>query len=322
MSKALGAKQNVSLSTCAQHPASTLQACGPAPDISGISSWLNTPNKSAISLSSLKGKVVLVDFWAYSCINCQRAIPHVESWYSTYRSAGFEVIGIHTPEYAFEHLASNVAAGAERLGITYPVALDNDYFTWNNFSNESWPADYLIDSTGTIRHVSIGEGDYGQTESFIRQLLTAANPNVDLPPSTKVADTTPTSRQTAEIYLGAERAQNYGGAESIGLGTHTVSFPTSLPADEFALSGTTTVGNDGLTAVRDFTIRLNFQAHDVYLDVGGEGTVTATVDGRTRTFAVSGAPNIYPVVVQNESERHTLDVTLTPGLTAYSFTFG
>ena len=113
-----------------------------------------------LDLASLKGKVVLVDFWAYSCINCQRAIPHVKAWYSDLQGGRLEVIGVHTPEYAFEHVAANVAAGAKRLGITYPVALDNDYTTWNNFGNDSWPAEYLIDATGTVRYVAIGEGDY------------------------------------------------------------------------------------------------------------------------------------------------------------------
>ena len=295
----------------------------PGPQITGIAQWFNTPADAPLSLTSLKGKVVLVDFWAYSCINCQRAISHVNAWYSDYKSAGFEVIGIHTPEYAFEHVASNVKAGAKRLGILYPVALDNDYTTWNAYSNESWPADYLIDSTGAIRHVSVGEGDYSQTESLIRQLLTAANPSAVLPKATKVADETPsTPDQTPETYLGAQRAQSYAGTTSIGLGTHTVSFPPSVPDDEFALSGTLTVGNDGLTAVKDTHIELNFLANQVYLDVGGTGTITATVNGQTKTYAVSGAPNIYTVVDQKAFSRATLDIGLSPGLTAYSFTFG
>ncbi len=322
VNKALGKKQSALLANCAQNPSDKLADCGAAPEIAGISKWLNTRNGAALTLSALKGKVVLIDFWAYSCINCQRAIPHVEAWYSTYKSAGFEVIGVHTPEYAFEHVTGNVAAGAKRIGITYPVALDNDYTTWNAFSNESWPADYLIDSTGTIRHVSIGEGDYTGTEKLIRQLLAAAKPGAALPASTHVADTTPTSAQTAETYLGATRANSYAGTTSLGLGKNVISFPATVPDDEFALSGTWTIGADGLTAVKDARIRLNFLAKDVYLDIGGTGTITATVNGSTKNFTVSGAPDIYPVVSQPSAARHTLDVAVAPGLTAYSFTFG
>ena len=140
------------------------------------------------------------------------------------------MIGVQTPEYAFEHVASNVAAGARRLHITYPVALDDHYTTWNNYGNDSWPADYLIDSTGTVRYVSIGEGNYPQTESLIRQLLTAAHPGVHLPPPTQVADTTPTSPdQTPETYLGAARADSYGGRSSVGAAGRPWPFPRPCP---------------------------------------------------------------------------------------------
>lgn len=323
VNKALGKKSSALLASCAQNPSDTLANCGIAPEISGITKWLNTPAGAPVKLSALKGKVVLVDFWAYSCINCQRAIPHVEAWYSDYKSAGFEVIGVHTPEYAFEHVASNVAAGAKRIGITYPVALDNNYTTWNAFSNESWPADYLIDSTGVIRHVSIGEGDLSGTEKLIRQLLTATKPGAALPRSTDVKDNTPQiPGQTPETYLGASRANSYGGTQSLGLGKNVVTFPASLPSDEFALAGTWTIGAEDLTAGPDAQIRLNFLAKNVYLDIGGTGTITATSNGTTKTFKVSGAPDIYTVVSQGSAVRHTVTIRVSPGLTAYSFTFG
>jgi len=317
----LGPKQKAALAACAKDPQPTLQECGKAPVISGIQQWFNTPADSPISLSALRGKVVLVDFWAYSCINCQRAITHVTAWYSDYKADGFEVIGVHTPEYAFEHVATNVASGIKRLGITYPVALDNNYTTWNNFGNDSWPADYLIDSTGQVRHVVIGEGDYPGTESLIRQLITAANPAVKLPPATQVADTTPASPDlTPETYLGSARASSYAGAG--GSGTHTFRYPSSVPADEWALSGTWSVGSEALTARKNAAVKLNFVAADVYLDVGGTGTITVTVDGKTTTYKVSGAPDIYTLVDQKAQESATLQVTLSAGLNAYSFTFG
>jgi len=321
--KVLAPKQSVSLGTCAQEPAVTLQDCGHAPAIAGISGWFNTPGNAPLTLAGLKGKVVLIHFWAYSCINCQRAITHVDAWYANYQKAGLEVIGVHTPEYAFEHVASNVMAGAKRLGIKYPVAVDNNYGTWNSFGNDSWPAEYLIDSTGEVRHVGIGEGEYTVTESLIRQLLAAANPVVALPTATQVADTTPTSRdQTPETYLGAQRENSYASNSQYEPGTQTFSYPASIPDDEFALSGTWAVSDESLTATNNACIRLNFLANNVYLDVGGTGTITATLAGKTTTYNVSGAPDIYTLVNTKAANRGTLDVTLSPGLTAYSFTFG
>jgi cytochrome c biogenesis protein CcdA/thiol-disulfide isomerase/thioredoxin len=313
------------LDACAQNPdVSGLSDCGPAPQITGISQWFNTPGGSTLSMDSLHGKVVLVDFWAYSCINCQRAIAHVEAWYSAYNADGFVVIGVHTPEYSFEHDAGNVAAGAKRLNITYPVALDNNYGTWNNYDNQSWPADYLIDAGGTVRHVGIGEGEYQLTEQLIRQLLGAADPTAKLPPPTQVADATPTdANQSPEMYLGAERADYYYANDNpLHPGTSMFTAPADLPDDAFALSGTWTVSDESITAGAGAAITLNFTAADVYLDVGGTGTVSASVNGTTTSYAVSGAPNIYTVFHSDTQARAMLRLTLSPGLNAYSFTFG
>ncbi|MBR7832949.1 sulfite exporter TauE/SafE family protein [Actinospica durhamensis] len=321
----LDSGQSESLQACAQEPSTTLQNCGKEPAIGGIQQWFDTPGDAAPTAASLKGKVVLVDFWAYSCINCQRAITHVEAWYKNYAADGLVVIGVHTPEYAFEHVASNVEAGASRLHITYPVALDNDYTTWNAFGNDSWPAEYLVDSTGVIRHVSIGEGDYADTESMIRQLLTAAHPSVQLPAATDVPDTTPENAgQTPETYLGSERADTYAGSSNGGYasGTDTFTYPVSLPTSEFGLTGTWTVADQSITSGANAGIELNFDADDVYLDVGGTGTVTATVDGKTSVYQVSGAPDIYTVVSAASPRSGTVTLSLSPGLSAYSFTFG
>jgi len=322
VTKALAPSQSVPLADCAQIPQETLQDCGKAPAIAGIQQWFNTPDNAPLTLTGLAGKVVLVDFWAYSCINCQRAITHVDAWYDDYKSDGFVVIGVHTPEYAFEHVPGNVEAGAKRLHITYPVALDNDYATWNNFGNDSWPAEYLIDATGEVRHVAIGEGDYTTSESLIRQLLAVANPNVVLPAATGVPNTTPTQPQTAETYLGSEREQTFASNSMLANGTRTFSYPGSVPDDEFALTGTWNIGDESLTAVKDAGIELNFLASDVYLDIGGTGTIQATVDGKTTTYSISGAPDIYTLVDSKAQERSLLQITLSPGLSAYSFTFG
>jgi thiol-disulfide isomerase/thioredoxin len=316
---------SVSLQDCqsaALYGGSGLEQCGAAPAFSGIQQWLNTPGGKPVTIASLKGKVVLVDFWAYSCINCQRELPHVEAWAKNYAADGLEVVGVHTPEYAFEHVPSNVAAGARRLGLTFPVALDNSYDTWNAYDNQSWPAAYLIDATGQIRHVSIGEGDYPGEEQLIRQLLTAAHPGLTVPKATDVPDTTPDDpEQTPETYLGAEREQGYaGGNASYTSGQFTL--PTTLAADSFALSGGWTIAQQSITAGAGAGINLAFHAADVYLDVGGTGTLTVTTGGKTKVIAVSGAPDIYTVATEQPAQDGTVSIRLSPGLQAYSFTFG
>ena len=192
---------HTSLTKCSS-TATTLINCGPAPNFAKVTAWLNTPRGGPLSLAGLRGKVVLVDFWTYSCINCQRSLPHVEAWYSRYAKDGFVVVGVHTPEFAFEHVVSNVRAQAAALGVRYPVAVDDDYGTWDAYNNEYWPADYLIDSRGDVRHIHFGEGDYSGTEQLIRQLLQAAHPHLRLPPPTTVPDTTPAGEMSPETYLG------------------------------------------------------------------------------------------------------------------------
>jgi cytochrome c biogenesis protein CcdA/thiol-disulfide isomerase/thioredoxin len=305
--------------------ADQLQQCGPAPAVTGISQWLNTPGGAPIDLASLRGKVVLIDFWAYSCINCQRAIPHVVDWYDRYRDRGFVVLGVHTPEYAFERVPGNVASGAAALHIGYPVALDNDYATWNSYQNLYWPAEYLIDANGSVRHTKFGEGDYDGTEKLIRQLLTEASGGdpARLPAPAHGEDTTPHSRLTPETYLSAARAANYGGDGQYRAGTSTFSYPPALSADRFALRGRWTLDDQGATAdSADAAIRLNYTAKDVYVVVGGTGTLTATRGGTTTTTAVGGPPTLHRVVADPAAARDQLDLQVSPGLQLFSFTFG
>lgn len=167
--------------TC-RSAAESLANCGPAPDLAGIDTWINTQNGAPVSISGLTGKVVLVDFWTFACINCQHVLPFVTSWYDTYHDAGLEVIGVHTPEFTFEHDPDNVREAVIKESIHYPVGLDNSSASWRNYQNSYWPAAYLIDATGTLRYVKYGEGDYQHTETLIRELLQSANPTVALPP--------------------------------------------------------------------------------------------------------------------------------------------
>jgi cytochrome c biogenesis protein CcdA/thiol-disulfide isomerase/thioredoxin len=308
------------LTTC-QEGASNLRNCGPAPDFAGISKWLNTPDGKPLSLASLKGHVVLLDFWTYSCINCQRALPHVEGWYKAYHAAGFDVVGVHTPEFAFEHVASNVAAAAHSLGVKYPIAIDNGYDTWNAYNNQYWPAEYLIDSTGNIRHIVFGEGDYSSTEKLIRQLLTTAHPTTQLGKDTGVADTTPTEPQTPESYIGYEEAQN--AAQSLAQ-NQTVNYqlPQVVQPDTFALGGLWKDGAQSATAGAGAKLAISYQGKVIYLVLGGQGDVTVTVGGQTRTLKVSGVPRLYTLNQTSKSERNVLTLTATPGIQAYDFTFG
>lgn len=315
-------EQNKELSNCT-NGAPELESCGTAPDITGITGWLNTPNGAAVDLKSLRGKVVLVDFWAYSCINCQRAVPHIVDWYAAYKDAGFEVIGVHTPEYAFERVPANVASGAKDLGITYPVALDPNYSTWSNYRNRYWPAKYLIDANGTVRHIKFGEGDYAQTETLIRQLLSDARPGVTLPSPTEAADTTPPPDLTPETYLGVGKVVNYGGGGTYDEGSAAFTYPGRLPDDTFAYDGAWTLDYQGATAdAPNSGIKLNYHARNVYLVVGGTGTVTVIRDGESKDIPVSGPPTLRRIVGDEEVRRGTVEVQLSQGLQAFSFTYG
>jgi cytochrome c biogenesis protein CcdA/thiol-disulfide isomerase/thioredoxin len=318
----LGSTTNGQLADCTEGTPQ-LQQCGRAPAVGGIAKWLNTPGGAPIDLASLRGKVVLIDFWAYSCINCQRAIPQVVDWYNRYRDDGFVVIGVHTPEYAFERVPDNVASGAAALHIAYPIALDNDYTTWNNYQNLYWPAEYLIDANGTVRHTKFGEGDYDGTEKLIRQLLVAASPDVRLPVPANSVDTTPQTRLTPETYLGVGKTGNYGGDSEYKVGTAMFGYPATLTDDKFALRGPWTLDDQGASADGDdAAVRLNYTAKNVYVVVGGTGTITVTRDGKTTTTSIGGAPTLHQIAADETAHRDQLDMRVSKGLQVFSFTFG
>jgi cytochrome c biogenesis protein CcdA/thiol-disulfide isomerase/thioredoxin len=314
--------QNKDLDKCTEG-ATELESCGIAPDITGITAWLNTPNGQAIDLKSLRGKVVLIDFWAYSCINCQRSIPHVRDWYETYKDDGFEVIGVHAPEYAFEKVTTNVKAGASDLKITYPIAQDNNLSTWTNYRNRYWPAHYLIDADGTVRHIKFGEGDYDVTEKLIRELLKDTQQDRALPPPTEMTDQTPQTSTTPETYLSVGKQVNYGGGGRLDSGVAQFSYPATLPADSFALQGQFDVDYQGVKAVDpNAEIALNYHAKQVFIVVGGEGNLRVNDNGQTRTIPISGPPTLYKIHDGPDNDPGTLKVGLDTGMQAFSFTFG
>jgi cytochrome c biogenesis protein CcdA/thiol-disulfide isomerase/thioredoxin len=302
--------------------ASSLKNYGPAPNFAKVTKWLNTPNGASLNLASLRGKVVLIDFWTYSCINCLRSLPHVKAWYSRYHSDGLDVIGVHTPEFDFEHVASNVTSAISRLGVTYPVAMDNDYGTWSAWGNNSWPAEYLIDAKGNVRYGSIGEGDYGQTEAAIRALL--ASDGAKLPATTAVPDATPQQQMSPESYLGYSRLARYEGAPAV---VHdkptTYSFASHLGSNQLSYSGQWTVGAENIKAGQDAKLRMNVSAADIYLVLSGTGTVTGTLGGKPLPVQhVSGVPTLYTIASGQATRSGTLALSVSPGVSAYDFTFG
>ena len=295
---------------------------GKAPNFAGITAWFNTPGDKALSLSQLRGKVVLVDFWTYSCINCQRALPHVEGWYNDYKNDGLVVVGVSAPEFAFEHVVSNVENAAGNLGIDYPVAVDDDLATWDAYNNEYWPAEYLIDPDGTVRAYDFGEGGYSSMEDNIRMLL-SANGVTDLPSRTDVPDKTPTNDITPESYVGDERLQNAVGTAVVPNKAIVYHPPATIPSNSLAFGGTWTVHNEEATAGSNATLGLQFTADDVYLVMSGEGTVGVSYNGRhLTTVPVSGIPKLYTLFSGNVLQTGQLTLTVSPGVEAYDFTFG
>jgi thiol-disulfide isomerase/thioredoxin len=317
-------EQNKDLDLCSNGGVE-LESCGTAPDLTGIDVWLNTEDGAPIVLDELQGKVVLIDFWAYSCINCQRSLPHVTAWYDAYRDAGLEVVGIHSPEYAFEKEQRNVEQGIATFGIDYPVALDNSLSTWTNYRNRYWPASYLIDADGVVRHVKFGEGGYAVTEEHIRELLLQANPDAVLPEPTDIVDLTPEAGATTpETYFGLGKMVNFGGSEEYASGSSTFAYPKELRQDTFALKGDWTLDFQGATPTGGTAkVRLAYTAtQEVRVVLAGEGTVTGTVDGKPVTIEVSGVPDSYPVVTVDGSSTGVVELTVPSGVTVYSFTFG
>lgn len=317
-------EQNKDLDQCSNGGVE-LESCGTAPDIQGITAWLNTPDGEGVDLADLRGQVVLIDFWTYACINCQRSLLHITAWNDAYRDAGLRVIGIHSPEYAFEKEQRNVEQGIANFGIDYPVGMDNNLSTWTNYRNRYWPASYLIDADGVVRHIKFGEGGYDVTERHIRELLEDANPDVELPTATNVTDETPElGATTPETYLSAGKVVNFGGDEQYTTGPNTYRYPRTLERDTFALDGDWTIDFQGATPTAAFAqVRLAYTAtQEVRVVLGGTGTLIADVDGDRIEIDVTGSPDSYRLLTTSGSQTGEIELTVPPGITVYSFTFG
>jgi cytochrome c biogenesis protein CcdA/thiol-disulfide isomerase/thioredoxin len=288
---------------------------GVAPALHPDGDWINS---KPLTLEQLRGKVVLVDFWTYSCINCLRTLPHLKAWDAAYRSKGLVIIGVHTPEFAFEHVSSNVRSAVQRLGIRYPVVQDNRFKTWDNYANQYWPAEYLIDRTGHVRHTHFGEGEYPNTEALIRRLLAVSGKR-----ARQLPDTTPTEAMTPETYLGYTRIANYTGTPVVPDKPARYTFADSLASNALSYDGTWRVAAEEITAIRDARLRLDFEAKNIYIVLGGRGTVQVLIDGKqTKTLRVD-AQKLYTVRASNTRASHALlELRFSPGVQAYSFTFG
>ncbi|WOC12224.1 cytochrome c biogenesis protein DipZ [Gordonia sp. MP11Mi] len=303
-----------------------LADCGASPGFNGGGTWFNTADGSPISANDLAGKVVLVDFWTYSCVNCLRDGPHVRRWYDAYRDAGLVVVGVHTPEFAFEKDSGNVASAIRDEKITYPVVQDNDYRIWTGFANRYWPAKYLVDAKGQIRAASFGEGRYGNVESNIRTLLREANPAVKLPAPVDGAsdDAIPSGPQSPEMYLSPARSEGaYAGAPTrLEIGTRDFMFGASQPADSYGLSGRFEVTDESVIARSNARVRLISSADRVNAVLGGQGRVIVHQEGMPdRSVDVAGVPRLYRVADGGDRDR-TLTFDVPTGVAFYTFTFG
>jgi cytochrome c biogenesis protein CcdA/thiol-disulfide isomerase/thioredoxin len=303
----------------------------------GVGAHLNRP----LTLASLRGRVVLVDFWTYTCINCIRTLPYLKAWYAAYHNEGLTIVGVETPEFAFEKDASNVANAIAQFGLRYPVVQDNNMGTWNAYDNEYWPADYLIDARGQVRYATFGEGDYDETETAIRALLAQAGYQVGAK-SHPTGVVTPSEVATPETYTGTARAQGWiNGPKS---GTHDYGPPPTgeLQLNDFAYSGTWDIGAQPAEAISGSGahppgIDGEFDAKNVYLVLSSPGErplpVQVLLDGHPISAADSGADvhdgvvtvrrqRLYWLVSLRGDERHRLSLRFADGVTAYDFTFG
>jgi cytochrome c biogenesis protein CcdA/thiol-disulfide isomerase/thioredoxin len=313
-----------------------LKDLGVAPEFTETQDWFNTPGDRPLSLVGLRGHVVLVDFWTYTCINCIRTLPYLKAWDAAYRHDGLQVVGVETPEFSFEHDAGNVANAIGQFGIRYPVVQDNNMGTWNAYGNEYWPADYLIDASGHVRYAAFGEGDYDKTETAIRALLAEAGAQVG-GMSRPTGVIVPSEQATPETYLGTARAQGWvngpnGGLHDYGPGPHA-----DLGISDFAYTGTWNIAEQPAQAVSNAGVEVRFQAKNVYLVLSSPGErprpVGVLLDGRPIPAADAGADvhdgvvtvrrqRLYTLASLPHDEQHLLTLRFAPGVTGYAFTFG
>lgn len=305
----------------------------PAPQLAGIAAWINSP---PLTLQELKGKVVLIDFWTYSCINCLRTLPYLNDWYRKYKQDGFVIIGVHTPEFDFEKDIDNVKSAVKKENIQYPVALDNQFATWQNYSNQYWPAHYLIDRNGNVVFTHFGEGEYDVTEKNIRYLLGLKENTAPL--STFPQDKS-IGRITPETYLGYARAEDFKSPEAVSKDKSAkYTFPSALARDDWALQGSWKINAENIVSTEENAIlKIHFHAGKVFIVMGnatqkpltvklllnGENVITEKGKDVTQSTIQVDTHRLYEAIVLPQSSDGILQViSPKPGLEIYTFTFG
>jgi thiol-disulfide isomerase/thioredoxin len=316
---------------------SRLPVLGTAPHLTGTQQWFNTPGGRPLTLAQLRGRVVLIDFWTYSCINCLRTLPYLEAWDKSYRGRGLTIIGVHTPEFPFEHSADNVRAAIEQNGIHYPVVQDNDYATWKAYANQYWPAEYLIDARGRLRLIHFGEGEYAAKERAIRALLAEAGATNVGPAARPHAEGVSAEATTPESYLGSGRAERFANGR-IRPGTRDFGRATRghLKLSALRYAGRWAITSAAATAGSGARLDLRFHARNVFLVLGSPGRPRAArvlLDGKPLPQSLAGA-DVHRGVVRVEFQRlyrlvqlpragtHTLTILPDAGIAGYAFTFG
>ena len=303
---------------------STLPILGSAPEISGITSWINS---APLTLEQLKGKVVIVDFWTFSCINCIRTLPHVQGWYEKYKDKGLVIIGVHYPEFAFERIPENVEKAAKEYKLTYPIAIDNDGKTWDAYENRYWPASYFIDKNGQIRATHFGEGNYDENEKIIQELLSENGENLTEMPLMNMPDVAINLSETPETYLGYDRAERFLNTKDETkldqVATYTL--PDELDQNSWALGGSWNVGpQDTVSAADKAKLGLVFSAKEAYLVMGSKtpAKVEIELNGEKSTIEVSDSKLYTVAKLQEFAKNNYLELTFPKDVTVHAFTFG
>ena len=295
---------------------SSLPNLGRAPELVGVTGWINS---QPLNISGLKGKVVLVDFWTYSCINCIRTLPYLESWHDKYYSSGLVIIGVHTPEFEFEKVPDNVKDAVKRYGIKYAVAQDNNYDTWKAYDNKYWPRKYIIDKEGNIRYDHIGEGGYEETEKVIQELLGKSGNMTNL-----THDVNLSLISTPEIYLGYSFTRApLGNQEGFSPG-NVVNYKQAnvTEVNTVYLSGEWKNKADKIVAVNNSRLFLVYKAKNVNIVAGGNSTILIFIDKFPSGSAEIGKYMLYNIVSGDNYDLHLLEIYASPGFELYTFTFG
>lgn len=305
----------------------------PNPTFQGYTKWLNS---KPLTLEELRGKVVLVDFWTYTCINCVRTLPYVTSWYEKYKDKGFVVIGVHTPEFAFEKKSENVLTAMKDFHINYPVVQDNDYNIWNSYQNQYWPAEYLIDAQGNLRDTHFGEGNYAESEKKIQALLKEAGEKIS-PGVVNLSDATPLSAMTPESYLGFNRLERITNLVTT-TGQQLFDTDPNIPENGISFGGTWDIQPEESVAKRDAELSIHFNADQVYLvmtPTSSSDQVQVYLDGKIVPSSLAGkdvvngtikldAARLYSLInLHGNNGNHILKLIFkTSGTSVFAFTFG